>query len=127
MQTVDVLLYLHILGATVWVGGLIVVGALVPAIRGVTDDRAVIRAVARRFGIVSWIALAVQVVTGSLLLFDHVWSTTLSVKISLVMLSAILAAWHSLAARDQSPAVRGAIQGVIMLLALAIVWLAIQV
>lgn len=127
MQTVDVLLYLHILGATVWVGGLIVVGALVPAIRDVTDDRTVIRAVARRFGVVSWIALAVQVVTGSLLLFDHVWSTTLSVKISLVMLSAILAAWHSLAARDQSPAVRGAVQGVIMLLALAIVWLAIQV
>jgi uncharacterized membrane protein len=127
MQTVNVLLYLHILGATVWVGGLIVVGALVPAIRDATDDRTVIRAVARRFGVVSWIALAVQVVTGSLLLFDHVWSATLSVKISLVILSAILAAWHSLAARDQSPAVRGAIQGVIMLLALAIVWLAIQV
>jgi putative copper export protein len=124
---VDFLLYLHILGATVWVGGLIVVGALVPAIRDVTEDRTVIRAVARRFGVVSWVALAVQVVTGSLMLFDRVWSTALSVKIGLVMLSAILAAWHSVAARNQSPAVRGAIQGVILLLALAIVWLAIQV
>jgi uncharacterized membrane protein len=124
---VNFLLFLHILGATVWVGGLIVVGALVPAIRNVTDDRRVIRAVAQRFGVVSWAALALQVVTGSLLLFDHAWSTALSIKIGLVMLSAILAAWHSVAARNQSPAVRGAIQGVILLLALAIVWLAIQV
>jgi len=123
---VDILLYLHILGAAVWVGGLIVVGSLVPAVRDVTDDRDVIRAVARRFGVVSWIALAVQVTTGSLMLFDRVWNTTLSVKIALVLLSAILAGWHSLAARNQSPAVRGAIQGVILLLALLIVWLAIQ-
>lgn len=122
----DLLLFLHILGAAVWVGGLIVLGALVPAIRDATEDRDVIRAVARRFGVVSWVALAVQVTTGSLMLLDHAWSTTLSVKIGLVMLSAILAAWHSLAAGDQSPAVRGAIQGVILMLALAIVWLAIQ-
>jgi uncharacterized membrane protein len=123
---VDFLLYLHILGAAVWVGGLIVVGALVPAVRDVTDDRDVIRAVARRFGVVSWVALVVQVTTGSLMILDRAWTTTLTVKISLVILSAILAAWHSLAARDQSPAMRGAIQGVIMLLALVIVWLAIQ-
>ncbi|MGD2103053.1 MAG: hypothetical protein PVG83_12545 [Acidimicrobiia bacterium] len=122
----DFLLYLHILGAAVWVGGLIVVGALVPAVRDVTDDRDVIRAVARRFGVVSWVALVVQVTTGSLMILDRAWTTTLTVKISLVILSAILAAWHSLAARDQSPAMRGAIQGVIMLLALVIVWLAIQ-
>jgi putative copper export protein len=124
---VSFLLYLHILGAAVWVGGLIVVGALVPAIRRVTDDRAVIRAVAQRFGAVSWVALGAQVVTGSLMLFDHAWSNALSIKIGLVMASAILAAWHSVAARNQSPAVRGAIQGVILVLALAIVWLAIQV
>ena len=123
----NVLLYLHILGAAVWVGGLIVVGALVPTIRNVTPDREVVRAVARRFGVVSWIALAVQVTTGSLLLFDRVWTTTLSVKIALVLVSAILAAWHSLAAPKQSAALRGAIQGMILVLALVIVWLAIQI
>lgn len=122
----DVLLYLHILGAAVWVGGLIVVGALVPVIRDATRGSEVVRAVARRFGVVSWIALAVQVTTGSLMLFDRVWSTTLTVKIGLVIVSAILAAWHSLFARQQTPAVRGGIQGMILLLALVIVWLAIQ-
>lgn len=122
----DVLLYLHILGAAVWVGGLIVVGALVPAIRAQTDDMEVVRAVARRFGLVSWIALTVQVTTGSLMLFDRVWTTTLSVKIGLVVASAIFAAWHSLFARQQSPALRGAIQGIILILALVIVWLGEQ-
>lgn len=122
----DVLLYLHILGATVWVGGLITVALLVPAVRATTEDREVVRAVARRFGVVSWTALAVQVTTGTLLILDRAWTTTLSVKIGVVMVSAMLAAWHSLAARDQSPRVRGAIQGIILILALVIVWLAIQ-
>lgn len=122
----DVLLFLHILGAAVWVGGLIVVGALVPAVREVTDDRDVIRAVARRFGVVSWVALALLVTSGSLMILDRTWSTTLTAKIGLVILSAILAAWHSLAARSQTPALRGAIQGVILVLALVIVWLAIH-
>jgi len=123
---VDILLYLHILGAAVWVGGLITVALLVPAVRSTTEDRVVVRAVARRFGVVSWVALAVQVTTGTLMILDRAWTTTLSVKIGLVLLSAMLAGWHSLVARDQSPRVRGAIQGVILGLALVIVWLAIQ-
>ncbi len=122
----ELLLYLHIIGAAVWVGGLITVALLVPAVRSATDDREVVRAVARRFGVISWAALAVQVTTGTLMVLDHAWTTTLGVKVGIVMLSAMLAAWHSLAAGDQSPRVRGAIQGIILLLALVIVWLAIQ-
>jgi len=117
------LLYLHILGAAVWVGGLIVVSGLVPAIRGATDDREVIRSVARRFGVISWIALTVQVTTGVLMVLDRVWTRSLMLKIGLVILSAMLAAWHSLASRTQPPALRGATQGVILILALIIVWL----
>lgn len=116
------LLFLHILGATVWVGGLIVVAGLVPAIRRATADREVVRAVARRFGLISWMALSVQVTTGTLMILDRSWSSTLTVKIGLVVVSAMLAAWHSIVARDQSPRVRGAIQGAILLLGVAIVW-----
>ena len=82
---------------------------------------------ARRFGVISWVALAAQVTTGTLLVLDRAWTTTLSVKVGVVMVSAMLAAWHSLAARDQSPRVRGAIQGIILILGLVIVWLAIQI
>lgn len=119
--------YLHLLGAAVWVGGLIVVAALIPAVRRATPDREVIRAIARRFGVVSWIALGTQVLTGTWMVANRAWSDALVVKIGLVIVSAGLAGWHTVSARGQSPAVRGAIQGVILLLALAIVWVAIRV
>lgn len=119
-----VIFYIHLLSATVWVGGLIVLGGLVPAVRSATDDRSVIRAMARRFGVISWIALGLLVLTGTSMVFDRVWTGTLIAKIGLVMLSALLAVWHTVAARDQSPAVRGAIQGVILILALVILALA---
>lgn len=117
----NVIYYLHVLGATVWVGGLIVLGALVPAVRKASDDREVLRAMARRFGVVSWGALALLVATGLIQAADRFpWSTALNVKVALVMISALLAAWHTLMARDQTPAVRGAVQGAILvILALA--------
>ncbi|MEE8376042.1 MAG: hypothetical protein V3S26_06970 [Acidimicrobiia bacterium] len=116
--------YIHLLSATVWVGGLVVLGGLVPAVRKTTDDRSVIRAMAKRFGVMSWTALGLLVLTGTLMVFDRVWTGTLIAKIGLVMASALLAVWHTMAAREQSPAVRGAIQGVILILALVILWLA---
>ncbi|MEE9178334.1 MAG: hypothetical protein V3U46_07880 [Acidimicrobiia bacterium] len=116
--------YIHLLSATVWVGGLVVLGGLVPAVRKTTDDRSVIQAIAKRFGVMSWTALGLLVLTGTLMVFDRVWTGTLITKIGLVMLSALLAVWHTMAAREQSPAVRGAIQGVILILALVILWLA---
>lgn len=119
-----VVLYLHILGATVWVGGMIVVAALVPALRKATDDIEVVRAAARRFGTASWAALALQVTTGIILIFDRVWTGPLMLKIGLVMVSALLALWHQFFARDQSPAMRGAMQGLLLALGLVIIWIA---
>lgn len=121
-----VLFYFHVLGATVWIGGLIVVAALVPAVRKATTDREVVRAVARRFGVVSWVALGVLVITGTIQALDYPWTRTLMLKVGLVLVSAVLAAFHTVMARQHSPAVRGAIQGVILILALVILWLAVN-
>lgn len=121
----DIIFYLHLIGATVWVGGLITLGALVPAVRRTTEDREVVRAMARRFGVISWTALGLQVATGLWMAMDRFpWSAALNWKVGLVLVSAMLAAWHTTMARDQSPALRGAIQGAILLLALVIVALA---
>ncbi|MEA1902373.1 MAG: hypothetical protein U9N56_02485 [Actinomycetota bacterium] len=122
-----VVLYLHVVGATVYVGGMITLSLLVPALRDATDDRTVIQAVAKRFGVISWTALGIQVATGTLLVLDRVWTRTLILKLGLVMLSVMLAAWHTVAARHHSPKFRGAMQGIILVLALVIVWLALQV
>lgn len=121
----NIVYYLHVLGATIWVGGLIVLAGLVPAVRRATDDRSVLRAMARRFGVISWTALGLQVVTGLMMAIDRFpWSTALNWKVGLVMISALLAAWHTTMARDQTPAIRGAIQGAILVLALVILGLA---
>lgn len=124
----DVIYYLHVLGATVWVGGLITLGGLVPAVRKATEDREVLRVMARRFGVISWTALGLQILTGLWMAMDRFpWSTALNWKVGLVMISALLAAWHTVMAREQSPAVRGALQGSILVLALVIVALATAV
>lgn len=117
--------YLHLLGATVWIGGLIVLGVTVAAVRSVSDDRRTLRVMARRFGVISWLAMALLVVTGGILSADHGWDSVLVTKVSLVLLSILLAAWHSMGGANQSPQSRGLIQGVILILALVILGLAV--
>jgi len=121
------LLYIHVVAATVWVGGLVVMAGLVPAVRNVTDDRSVMRAMTHRFGVLSWSALGILVITGTaMLLIGFDLTTTLTTKIGLVFVSAALAAWHVVSARHQTPRRRGMIQATILILALVIVALAIN-
>lgn len=108
-----------------WIGGLIVLGVTVAAVRSVSDDRRTLRVMARRFGVISWLAMALLVVTGGILSADHGWDSVLVTKVSLVLLSILLAAWHSMGGANQSPQSRGLIQGVILILALVILGLAV--
>ncbi len=55
-------LFLHVLGATVWVGGQIVMLGLVPAARTIGADAP--RRLARAFARLAWPAYALLVVTG---------------------------------------------------------------
>jgi putative copper export protein len=55
-------LFLHILAATVWVGGQLTVAALVPVLRRFGAD--VAGAAARRFNQVAWTAFGVLIATG---------------------------------------------------------------
>jgi len=103
-----------------FVGGQLVLAfAVVPALR---HDRPALRAVARRFGWATLIALGVLVVTGVGMASDyHLWSDdTLHVKLGLVVLVAALILWHLR---------QGAahwLQGAIFLVSLVIVWLGVS-
>jgi len=55
-------LFLHVLAASVWVGGQLTLAALVPALRAVGPE--VTQAAARRFRLVAWPAFAVLLITG---------------------------------------------------------------
>ena len=115
-------LFLHVLAATVWVGGQLTLAALVPALRGLGAD--VPKVAARRFNQVAWPAFAVLVITGVwniLAEADRVtdgYRTTLIVKLALVGVSGITAFLHARARSTLGRAVFGALTGVSALAAL---------
>ena len=120
--TLDALrLFLHVLSATVWVGGQLVLAALVPALRHVSAEAP--RAAARAFDRVAWPAFGILVVTGVwnvVALGDRgtAYRTTLIVKLVLVAASGITAFLHARATSRSALAVFGALTGVTALGAL---------
>ena len=93
-------LSLHVLAATVWVGGQLTLAGLVPGLRALGDD--VPRTIARRFHRIAWPAYAVLLATGIWNLlelpvgdFDIEWQITLVVKITVVALAGVSAAVHA--------------------------------
>ena len=110
--------WLHVLAMALFVGGqLVLVVAIVPVLRG--DQRELLRSIARRFGVASLVALAVLVVTGSAMAArESRWqSGTLQVKLGLVAAAVAMIVWHM-----RRPGAH-AIEGVVFLISLAIVWL----
>ena len=117
MKEVDletIRLFLHVLGATVWVGGQITLAALVPALRAGGTD--VPKAAANAFNRVAWPAFGLLLVTG-------VWNVvaegdqgsdyqhTLSLKYALVIASGVTAYVHARATSRRTMAVFGALTG----------------
>ena len=124
----DIIRWVHLLGAATWTGGLITLGALVPSLRKAGADRPMLQAMARQFGKISWTAMAVAVFTGLWQVdrLDVPWGD-LGWKLTLVGLAVGLALAHQLTARRTSPAVRGILQGVILLVSIAIFAAAVAV
>jgi putative copper export protein len=118
------ILYLHLLAMAFFVGGQLVFGiAVVPILRGDPDpERARMRAVARRFGYGSLIALGVLILTGWAMASHYgLWdSSTLQWKLGLVVLVVGLALLHL-----RLPKLH-ALQSAILLASLAIVWLGLE-
>ena len=118
-------LFLHVLAATIWVGGQLTLAALVPVLRRLGAE--VPRAAARAFNLVAWPAFAVLLLTG-------VWNViavrgqvtgsyqvTLIAKLIVVAVSGVTAALHTRAGSKGNKAglaVFGALTGISALAAL---------
>ena len=115
-------MFVHVLAATVWVGGQLTLAALVPALRHLGPD--VTRAAARRFNQVAWPAFAVLVATGAWNVIaeqDEItgrYGTTLAVKTAAVAVSGLTAWLHARARTATGLAVFGALTAVSALAAL---------
>jgi putative copper export protein len=108
-------LFLHVLAASVWVGGQLTLAGLVPGLRGISPDAP--RAVARRFNLIAWPAFAVLVATGvwNIVAVHASWTgdygATLVTKLVVVAVSGVSAALHSISRSKGGLAIWGAISG----------------
>jgi putative copper export protein len=122
-------LFLHVLGATVWVGGQLTLAGLVSTVRGVDVEAP--RLVARRFNLIAWPAFALLLGTGiwNLLEIDigdrsTEYQVTLFVKLLIVALAGVGAFLHSISQSRMGLAVWGAVSGLSSVAALFFgVWL----
>jgi putative copper export protein len=131
VKTIDwetVRLFLHVLAATVWVGGQLTLAALVPALRGTAEG--VTQVAARAFNRVAWPAFGVLVVTGvwNVVAVDDdgaAFQHTLMLKYALVLVSGLTAFLHQRATSTRGLAVFGSLTGLSAVGALFVgVWLA---
>ena len=114
-------LFLHVLAATVWVGGQLTLAALVPALRAAGAE--VPKAAARAFNRVAWPAFGVLVLTGIWNVIAEgdrgaAYQHTLILKYVLVVASGVTAFLHARAGSRSAMAAFGALTGLTALAAL---------
>jgi putative copper export protein len=110
-------LWLHVLGATVWVGGQLTLAALVPVLRAAGPD--VPKRAARAFNRVAWPAFGLLLVTGvwNVIAVNHddhpnsTYQAVLGAKMAVVAASGITAWLHTRATTTRGLAVWGALTG----------------
>ncbi|HXY27120.1 MAG TPA: hypothetical protein VEH82_02470 [Acidimicrobiales bacterium] len=122
--TVDAIrLSLHVLAATVWVGGQIVMLGLLGPVRQIGGDAP--KALARAFAQMAWPAYAVLVVTGFWNITavgyasqDTAWKAVLVAKIVVVALAGVGAYLHQRATTKAQLALWGSVAGTASVVAL---------
>jgi putative copper export protein len=115
-------LSLHVIAATVWVGGQITLAGLVPTARGLGEGAP--KALARAFARMQWPAYIVLVATGIWNVSavhagqPHSWQVVLMVKIVVVAAAGLGAYLHTRATSRRGLAVWGAVTALSSLAAL---------
>jgi len=115
---------LHVLFATVWVGGQLVVAGLLPTVRSLGPDAS--KRIAQAFGRIQWPAYALLLVTGVWNVVaassgqPRSWNVVLGVKVGVVVLAGLGAFLHQRATSKLGLALFGAISAFASVGALAL-------
>jgi uncharacterized membrane protein len=114
--------WLHLVAMAFFVGGQLFLAAAVVPVERRAPDRLRLRAIARRFGYGTLVAIGVLVATGAAMAGHYgKWGdSTLHVKLALVLAVAVLTVWHM-----RRPSMH-ALEGAIFVVSLAIVWLGVS-
>jgi putative copper export protein len=122
-------LSLHVLAATIWVGGQFVILGLLPTIRGFGDTAP--RKVAQAFGRLSWPAFWILVASGvwNFLAINHAhatssWNVVFGIKMVCVLAAGVGTYLHT---RATSPQRRGMFAGIAALASIAALVLGVAI
>jgi putative copper export protein len=108
-------LFLHVIGATIWVGGQLVFASLVPVLK--KKDAALPKLVAHQFNKIAWPAYGLLLITGMWNMASlpkevpSNYSAFLGIKMTVVIFSAVAAILHSRAKSAKGMAMWGALSG----------------
>jgi putative copper export protein len=116
-------LSIHVLAATLWVGGQFTVAGLLPTIRKLGEDAP--RAVARTFARIQWPAYVLLVLTGTWNISEEhhpssAWSAVLGAKIAVVAVAGIAAIAHTRSKTKAGLATYGALTSLASIVALVL-------
>ncbi len=114
-------IFLHVLAATIWVGGQITLAALVPVLRSTPE---VPKRAARQFNKIAWPAFGVLVLTGIWNIIEErdknhgSYAAVFGIKMIVVLISGVTAFLHARATTRKGLAIYGALTGLSALTAL---------
>ena len=119
-----ILKYVHIVGLSIWLGSMVTWAIFAAKLAKFDPTKNTTGVLRDLFSKISWSSYAVSLLSGITLYFLNE-STTSNwyIEVSVLGLAGIVIAFHSLAT-NVSEAIRGAFNGVMLLLALVVVYLA---
>mgnify|MGYP001225910171 FL=1 len=118
-----ILKFIHVVGLSVWLGSMVTWAVFAPRMNKYDPTRNTTGVLRISFSKISWISYIITVISGvGILLTASDSAANWNLEIGVLLLAGVIIAFHSFAT-NMSAALRGAINGVMLLLALVAVYL----
>ena len=118
-----ILKFIHVVGLSVWLGSMVTWAVFAPRINKYDPTRNTTGVLRISFSKISWISYIITVISGvGILLTASDSAANWNLEIGVLLLAGVIIAFHSFAT-NMSAALRGAVNGVMLLLALVAVYL----
>ena len=118
-----ILKFIHVVGLSVWLGSMVTWAVFAPRMNKYDPTRNTTGVLRVSFSKISWISYIITVISGVGILYTASDSAAnWNLEIGVLLLAGVIIAFHSFAT-NMSAALRGAVNGVMLLLALVAVYL----